>query len=182
MLLSLFCVPCETNTKEFVVEKVEKGLYVRVDYKGTLQNGETFDTSEGGQPFEVHMGAGQLIHGFERELVGMSVNEKKVFTLAPEDAYGVRKEDLVRDLPRADIPPELDLQVGMTIGLQTPEGQQIPAQITHMDDEKVSLDMNHPLVGKSLTFEVEVVAISNTPTQAPAAGCGQGCSCSSDDH
>jgi len=162
------------------VEKVEKDLYVSVDYKGTLQNGEVFDTSYGNQPLEVQIGVGQLIEGFERELMGMSLNEKKVFTLIPDDAYGQRDENLTRDFARSDFPREMEPKVGMTIALQTPEGKQMPAQITHLDDEKLSVDLNHPLAGESLTFEIEVVGISNPQTQSRAGcGCGSGCDCSS---
>jgi peptidylprolyl isomerase len=164
-------------SKESIVEKVEKGLYVSVDYKGTLQNGEVFDTSNGSQPIEVQMGGGQLIAGFERELLGMSLNEKKMFTLDPEDAYGQRDESLSREFARADFPREMEPRVGMFIALQTPEGRQMPARITHLDDEKLSVDLNHPLAGESLTFEIEVVGISNVPTQS-RAGCGSGCDCS----
>jgi peptidylprolyl isomerase len=160
------------------VEKVEKDLYVSVDYTGTLQNGEVFDSSQGGQPLEVQMGVGQLIEGFERELMGMSLNDKKKFTLSPEDAYGQRDDSLTREFARADFPPEIEPRVGMTIALQTPEGRQMPAQITHLDDKKLSVDLNHPLAGESLTFEIEVVGISRTQTQ-PNAGCGCGCDCSS---
>ena len=161
------------------MEKVEKGLFVSVDYKGTLQNGEVFDSSRGSRPLEVQMGAGQLIEGFERELMGMALKETKVFTLEPDEAYGHRDENLTRDFARADLPPEMEPQVGMTIGLQTPDGRQIPAQIAYLDDEKMSVDMNHPLAGEALTFEIEVVGISSTPTQANAGcGCGSGCHCS----
>lgn len=160
------------------MEKVENGLYVSVDYRGTLQNGEVFDSSQGGQPLEVQIGVGQLIAGFERELMGMALNDKKKFTLSPEDAYGQRDEGQTRDFDRSDFPPELEPQVGMTIALQTPEGRQLPAQITYLDEEKLSVDLNHPLAGESLTFEIEVVGISSTPTQTQA-GCGCGCSCSS---
>ena len=159
------------------MEKVEKGLYVSVDYKGTLQNGEVFDTSHGSQPLEVQMGVGQIIKGFERELMGMSLNEKKMFTLNPEDAYGQRDESSTRDFARADFPQEMEPHVGMMIALQTPEGRQMPAKITHLDDEKLSVDLNHPLAGESLTFEIEVVGISNAPTQSHT-GCGSGCNCS----
>jgi peptidylprolyl isomerase len=124
------------------------------------------------------MGAGQLISGFERELVGMILDEEKVFTLTPEKAYGQRDDNLTRDFPKTDIPPEMNPQVGMTVGLQTPEGQQIPARVSHVDDKKVTLDMNHPLAGESLTFEIKVVGISSSPTQAPI-GCESGCDCSS---
>ncbi len=161
------------------MEKVEKGLFVSVDYKGTLQNGDVFDSSHGSQPLEVQMGAGQLIEGFERELMGMALKETKVFTLEPDDAYGQRDENLTRDFARGDLPPEMDPRVGMTIGLQTPDGRQVPVQITYLDDEKMSVDMNHPLAGEALTFEIEVVGISTTPTQANAGcGCGSGCHCS----
>jgi peptidylprolyl isomerase len=162
------------------MEKIENGLYVSVDYKGTLQNGEIFDTSQGGQPLEVQMGGGQLIEGFERELMGMSLNDKKEFTLSPEDAYGQRDDSLNRDFARADFPPEMEPRVGMTIALQTPEGSQMPGRITHLDEEKLSVDLNHPLAGESLTFEIEVLGISSSPTQSHAGcGCGSGCDCSS---
>jgi len=171
---------CQIQSKEPDVEKVEKGLYVSVDYKGTLQNGEVFDTSQGSQPLEVQMGVGQLIEGFERELMGMSLNEKKMFTLNPDEAYGQRDESLTRDFPRADFPAEMEPQVGMTIALQTPEGRQMPAQITYLDEEKLSVDLNHPLAGEPLTFDIEVVGISQTPTQErERCGCGSGCDCSS---
>ena len=160
------------------MEKVENGKFVSVDYKGSLQNGEVFDTSHERQPIEIQMGEGQLIKGFEKELLGMTVNEKKVFTIDPEDAYGQRDENLTQSFARSDVPPEINPQVGMTVGLYAPDGRQVPARITHMDDDKLTLDLNHPLAGESLTFEIEVVGISNTPTQTPTA-CGSGCDCSS---
>ena len=125
------------------------------------------------------MGAGQLIKGFEDALLDMSLNEKKTFTLSPEEAYGERDESLTNAFPRTDVPPEMNLEVGQTVLLTTPEGQQIPAQVVQIDDEKVTVDLNHPLAGESLTFEVEVVGISSTPTQ-PATGCDCGCDCTSD--
>lgn len=158
------------------MEKVENGLYVSVDYKGTLQNGEVFDSSHGRQPLEVQMGIGQLIAGFENELVGMALNDKKVFTLEPESAYGQRDESLIRDFARADLPSEMEPKVGMMLTLQSPEGQQMPAKITHLDDEKLSVDLNHPLAGESLTFEIEVVGISDSSTQSHG-DCGSGCHC-----
>jgi peptidylprolyl isomerase len=160
------------------MEKVEPGLFVSVHYKGTLQNGEVFDTSEGRHPLEAEMGVGQIISGFEKALMGMSLNEKKVFTLDPEDAYGQKDESLTHSFPRADVPAEINPEVGQTVALATQEGQQVPALITEVDDEKVVVDLNHPLAGETLTFDIEVVGISATPTQDPA-GCGSGCACSS---
>jgi len=161
------------------MEKVENGLFVSIDYKGTLQNGEVFDTSHGRQPIEIQMGAGHLIAGFEAELLGMSLNEKKNFTLEPEEAYGHRVEEHVQTFARSEIPPEMNPQVGQTVALTTPDGKQIPARISELNDEKLTVDLNHPLAGELLTFEIEVVGISTTPTQENT-GCGCGCSSESE--
>ena len=160
------------------MEKVVNNTYVSVHYKGTLGDGQIFDSSEGRQPLEVLMGAGQLIKGFENELMDMAVNEKKCFTLEPEDAYGERDENLTHNFARSDVPQGVNPEVGQMIGLRTADGRQMPAQVVSVDDEKVVLDMNHPLAGQSLTFDIEVVGISETPTQVQA-GCGGGCDCSS---
>ena len=156
------------------MKKVENNIYVSVHYIGTLGSGEVFDSSDGREPLEVKMGAGQLIGGFEKALMGMSLNEKKSFTLIAQDAYGERDEKLMYNFPKANIPAEADPQVGEMIGLQDHEGRHMPAKVVSVDDEKVVLDMNHPLAGEALTFDIEVVWISDTPTQA-YAGCGCGC-------
>jgi peptidylprolyl isomerase len=159
------------------MQKIENNLFISLDYKGTLSNGEVFDTSYGRAPLEIQMGAGQLIRGFENALLGMAVNEKKTFTLAPEDAYGHRDESMTQKFPRAGVPPEMNPQVGQTVGLSTEDGQQIPAVIMAVDDQHVTVDLNHPMAGKTLTFEIEIRGISDTPPQS--ASCGSGCDCSS---
>ena len=161
------------------MDKVESGHYVTVHYKGTLDNGDVFDTSEGRHPMEIQMGAGQIITGFEKALMGMAVKEKKAFTLDPEDAYGFRDESLTHSFARSEVPAEMDIEIGQTVSLSSPEGQQVPALIVEADDEKVVVDLNHPLAGQKLTFDIEVVGISDSPTQQPA-GCGSGCHCTSD--
>jgi peptidylprolyl isomerase len=163
------------------MEKVVNGKYVSVNYKGTLENGDIFDTTEGCQPMEVQMGSGQIIKGFEDAILGMSINDKKVFTIDPEDAYGHRIEGYVQTIPRKEMPSGMEVEQGDFIGIQTPDGRQIPAQVTELDDEKLVLDLNHPLAGMTLTFEVEVVGISDTPTQEDE-GCSSGCDCSSGCH
>lgn len=160
------------------MQKVEKGKFVSVNYKGTLENGEVFDTSEGGQPMEVMVGAGQVIQGFEDELMGMELNEKKRFTLEPDEAYGYRDENQLHTFSREQVPPDMNPQAGDVIGLQTPDGQQIPGKIAEADAEKIVVDLNHPLAGEKLNFEIEVVGISDTPTRMQA-GCASGCDCSS---
>ncbi|MCG8472782.1 MAG: peptidylprolyl isomerase [Desulfobacterales bacterium] len=153
------------------MEKVENGLFVQVAYKGTLSNGDVFDSSEGRDPLEVKIGEGQLIPGFEAALMDMKIGDKKTFTLAPEEAYGERSDERTMDFPAADVPPGMNPEVGQTIALSTPDGQQVPATITLVDDEKVVVDLNHPLAGESLTFEIEVMGITNEPTQQPEGGC-----------
>ncbi len=160
------------------MQKVETGKFVSVNYTGTLENGQQFDTSEGRAPLEFKVGAGQMIKGFEAAVMDMTVNEKKTITLAPEDAYGPRDDSRIHEFPRADIPPEIDPQVGQTLALTSPQGQQFPARIAAVDDETVTFDLNHPLAGETLIFEIEVVSINDTPTQQPA-GCAAGCDCSS---
>jgi peptidylprolyl isomerase len=160
------------------MEKVENGLFVSVAYTGTLENGEVFDSSQGRQPLEVEVGAGHVLKGFEEALQGMAMNEKKVFTLTPEDAFGPRNDELTHTFNRSELPPSSDPKVGEILSLSTQDGQQFPARIDQVDDEKIVVDLNHPLAGQSLTFEIEVVGISDTPTQVPM-GCGSGCDCSS---
>ena len=157
------------------MEKVESGKFVSVDYEGRLDSGEVFDSSQNRQPLEVQMGGGQVIRGFEDALMGMGLREKKVFTLEPDEAYGQRDENQLHTFSRSEVPPEMKPQVGDMIGLHTPDGQQIPATIAEADEEKIVVDLNHPLAGKSLTFEVEVIGISDTPTQPMPQGCGCGC-------
>lgn len=161
------------------MNKVENGLYVQVEYEGTLENGDVFDSSKGRQPLEFQMGAGQMIKGFETAVLGMKINEKKSIALEPEDAYGHRDEELTRVFDRSEIPPGMNPEVGQTIALTTPDGQQIPARISNLDDQKIYLDLNHPLAGESLNFDIEVVGITQSPTQQH--GCG-GCGCSDHQH
>lgn len=143
--------------------KAVKGLYVSVDYTGRLHNGEVFDTSDGRKPLVVHMGAGQMIEGFEQALDQMRLNEEKTFTIAPENAYGERKPNLVRSFSREKIPQGMHPEVGRTVELTAASGRQFQARIIRVDDETVVVDFNHPLAGEALTFHVKVVGISDSP-------------------
>jgi peptidylprolyl isomerase len=163
------------------MQKVENGMYVSVDYIGTLDSGEQFDSSEGRSPFEFKVGQGRVIKGFEEAVIGMTLNEKKTFTVSPEEAYGPRDENCMYEFPAAEIPPEIAPEVGQTLALKSPDGREVPARITAVDSEKITFDLNHPLAGESLTFEIQVRSISATPTQQDAGcdcGCGSsGCDC-----
>jgi peptidylprolyl isomerase len=130
------------------------------------------------QKVEFKVGEGQMIKGFEEAVMGMQLNEKKTFTLSPEEAYGERDESYTHEFPTAEIPPEVVPEVGQTLALTSPEGHHIPARIVAVDEETVTFDLNHPLAGESLTFDIQIMSISETPTQEPK-GCGSDCDCSS---
>jgi peptidylprolyl isomerase len=161
--------------EEKSMKKVEDGNYVKVHYTGKFGDGEIFDSSSGCQPIEVHMGAHDVIAGFEDALLGMNLNEKKTFTLEAAEAYGEREEGLQQTFNRSDFPPDFDAEVGQVIILQDPEQGQFPAMVKTLEADQVVLDLNHPLAGRALTFDVEVVEINDQPS---ASACGCGCSCS----
>jgi peptidylprolyl isomerase len=136
-------------------EPAQNGDTVRVHYTGRLENGEVFDTSEGGEPLEFKLGSGQVIAGFDENVIGMSVGEEKTISIEPENAYGERQEGLVGKVERAGLSLGDEPQVGMELALQLPEGQQIPVVITEVTDESVTFDANHPLAGKKLIFDIK---------------------------
>jgi len=105
----------------------------------------------------------------------MSVQEKKTFSLEPSDAYGEREDGLEQTFSRSDFPPDFEAEVGQVIILQDREHGQYPALVKALEDSEVVLDLNHPLAGKALTFDIEVVEINEQSTASP---CGCGCSCS----
>jgi len=158
---------------------VEKDSFVSIDYKGTLDNGTVFDTNADRKPLEFQMGEGQIIKGVEENLMGMALNEKKTFTIAPEKAYGERDESLSQSFAKSDLPKESEPNPGQIIGLQSQDGHQIYGTITEVRDEDFSVDLNHPLAGKSLTFDVEIVGLSKTPFQKQEACETEGCNCAS---
>ncbi len=160
------------------MRKVANGLFVSVTYTGTLDNGEVFDSNEKKFPLEFQAGAGQMIKGFENAVIGMALNEKKEFTLAPEEAYGQRDENGLQEFPRVNVPNGMNPEIGDTVTFSTPDGQQVPARLVEMDDTNLTFDLNHPLAGQALTFSVEVVGISETRSQQ-VQGCGSDCDCSS---
>jgi len=160
------------------MQEVKNGMYVSVDYTGTLENGEQFDSNQGRDPLEFKVGEGRVIKGFEEAVLGMTLDEKKTFTIVPEEAYGQRDESFIHEIPAADIPSEIVPEVGQTLALRSPDGREFPARIAAVDSEKVTFDLNHPLAGESLTFEIQIKSISDTPTQTNA-GCDAGCDCSS---
>jgi FKBP-type peptidyl-prolyl cis-trans isomerase 2 len=141
---------------------IKTGDKIKVDYTGSLEDGTVFDTSEGKQPLEFEVGSGQIIKGFDEAVIGMEKDQEKVVNLASEQAYGEPNPQLVQKVPKEQMPkpPEgQELQPGMTLAVGLPNGQQMPARITEVSDKDVTLDLNHPLAGKKLTFKIKVVDI-----------------------
>ncbi|MDY6987517.1 MAG: peptidylprolyl isomerase [Thermodesulfobacteriota bacterium] len=160
------------------MKTVENGHFVKIDYTGTLENGDTFDSSRNSQPIEVEVGAGRVIKGFEQALIGMALKEKKTFTLPPEEAYGPRDQNLEHSFTRSELPEGVDPKAGQVLTLKNPEGGQFPALVKHADTEKITVDLNHPLAGETLTFEIEVLEINDVPTPCSCtpSECGSCCS------
>jgi peptidylprolyl isomerase len=142
-----------------VEQKAERGDTVVVHYTGTLDSGEVFDSSRGRDPLEFQIGAGQVIPGFDRAVNGLAVGESREVRLEPEEAYGQPQEQLILDVPPDQFPAEMDPAVGQQVQVQVAPGQNQVARITAVDDDAVRLDLNHPLAGQALTFDVELVAV-----------------------
>jgi peptidylprolyl isomerase len=141
---------------------VKKGDKVSLHYTGTLEDGRVFDSSKKrNEPLKFTAGSGQVIPGFDQAVVGMKKGEEKKFTLQAADAYGERKPEMTQTVPRKHLPQNHEPKPGMMLVMGTPDGRQVPATITEVTAENVTLDLNHPLAGKALTFDIEIVEILN---------------------
>ncbi|WP_158837767.1 FKBP-type peptidyl-prolyl cis-trans isomerase [Polaribacter sp. L3A8] len=141
------------------MSQVKENNTVKVHYTGKLADGQIFDTSEGKEPIEFVLGQGQLISGFEQGLIDMKVNEKKTITIAKEEAYGEVNDQLIQEVNKSDLPQDMEPKVGIGLVSKSPEGQEMNLMIVEVKDKSVVIDGNHPLAGKELVFDLEVVAI-----------------------
>ena len=138
---------------------IKNGDVVVLDYEGKLENGEIFDSSKHGDhshPIEFEVGAGKMIPGFEKAVMGLKKGDKKEFSLEPEEAYGQPNEELVKQIPRDSLPQDQEPKEGMFLVMNTPDGHQFPAKIKKVTDKEITIDLNHPLAGKKLIFNIEV--------------------------
>ena len=138
-------------------EQAQKGDTVRVHYTGRLADGQVFDSSEGGEPLEFTLGAGQVIRGFEDGVEGMTVGEEKQVEIESGDAYGDRIEGLVQTISREGLNLGEEPRVGMSLVMQLPDEQQIPVAVTEVTEDSITLDANHPLAGEKLIFDIKRV-------------------------
>ncbi len=138
----------------------KKNDQVKVHYTGTLTSGEEFDSSRGREPLAFTVGAGQMIAGFDQAVEGMELNEIKTVTLQPEEAYGPVFDTLISEVERSALPPEMDPEVGQKLIASSPDGQQTQVVVTEVTETTITVDANHPLAGKELVFEIELVEIT----------------------
>jgi len=142
------------------MKKAQANDTVKVHYKGTLSNGEIFDSSEDRDPLQFKIGNGQVIPGFDKGIEGMEVNQEKTINIPASDAYGQIRQELIQEIPKANIPKDIKPEVGLKLVSKTQSGQEIPIVVTKVEDETITIDANHPLAGQDLTFEVKLVEIA----------------------
>lgn len=139
---------------------VQKGDTVKVEYTGKLDDGTVFDSSEKqGKPIEFKVGEGQVIKGFDNAVMEMKVGDDKTIKIEPADAYGDRNPQMVQKVPKEKLPNE-EITAGMTLMMSLPDGNQMPVQVQEVGESDVTLDMNHPLAGKTLHFDIKLVEVN----------------------
>ena len=139
--------------------RAKYGDTVKVHYTGRLDDGTVFDTSADGDPLQFTIGSGQIIPGFEQAVVGMNPGESKTVKIPAEDAYGQRREDLIIEVEKSQLPEGLKPEVGLQLQSRQPDGRIVVLTIADITESHVTLDANHPLAGKDLTFEIQLVEI-----------------------
>ncbi|WP_439110435.1 FKBP-type peptidyl-prolyl cis-trans isomerase [Lentibacter sp.] len=142
------------------MSEVKSGDTVSIHYTGTLSDGSVFDSSQGREPLEFVVGSGQIIPGLDTALPGMKVGDEKRVEIASDDAYGPHHAEARQAVPRAEIPADIPLEIGVQLQAKNERGEIMPLTVVEVSEETVVLDANHPLAGKDLTFEIELVAVS----------------------
>jgi FKBP-type peptidyl-prolyl cis-trans isomerase 2 len=139
---------------------VKNGDVVAVHYTGRLSTGEEFDSSQGREPLEFTVGAGQMIAGFDAGVIGMNIGEKKTLNISPEEGYGDWSEENTLPFPKENLPADMQIEVGMQLTMRTQDGSPFPVTVHGITEEAVILDANHMLAGKELVFDIEMVTIN----------------------
>lgn len=141
------------------MRKAQDGDKVLIHYTGQLKDGSVFDTSDDQDPFEFTIGSGTVIPGFEQMIVGMEVGETKTETIPCQEAYGFRRDELIGEIERSQIPSDIHPEVGMNLEAVAQDGSRTRFKIIEMNNETVTLDANHPLAGEDLIFEIRLLDI-----------------------
>jgi peptidylprolyl isomerase len=139
--------------------QAKKGDKVKVHYTGRLNDGTVFDSSKDREPLEFQLGQGELIPGFEHAVDGMTPGETKTIDISADQAYGQHREELIQKVPRQQFPTDIEFQVGQRFQIGQQEEQPMIVQVTEVTESNITLDGNHPLAGKNLTFDIELLGI-----------------------
>ncbi|MFX1453934.1 MAG: peptidylprolyl isomerase [Promethearchaeota archaeon] len=152
---------------------VRKGEWIKVEYTGTLDDGTIFDSTgmNGGNPLKFQVGAGHLIKGFDESVVGKDLGDEYSIRLEPSEAYGEYMDGQTHSVPKDQFPKGVELQPGMMLMVMGPQGQ-MPASIKSIEDNEVFIDLNHPMAGKILNFNIKIVETNCEPDPPSACGCG----------
>jgi peptidylprolyl isomerase len=140
--------------------EAKSGDKVKVHYTGKLEDNTVFDSSKDRPPLEFTIGSGSIIPGFENAVIGMQTGESKTFTIPPDEAYGQPRDELKMEVKKSDFPDDITPEVGQQLQMKRADGNVINVVVAEMEDDKVTLDANHPLAGKTLTFDIELVEIA----------------------
>lgn len=139
----------------------QNGNTVKVHYTGKLHDGTVFDSSkQRNEPLEFTLGQGNMIAGFEKAVLGMEVGQSKVADIPANEAYGSKTDEMIIEVPRKDVPANINPEVGQQLAIKQTDGRTVPVTVTDVSDESITLDGNHPLAGKDLIFEIELVEIN----------------------
>lgn len=140
--------------------QAKQGDNVKIHYTGKLDDGTVFDSSEGRDPLSFELGSGQVIPGFDEAVIGMSVGESKNVTIPSEKAYGPRNDQLVMEIPKSQVPSDINPEVNQQLQMGGPNGEIVMVTVTDVSDESITLDANPPLAGKELIFDIELVEVA----------------------
>jgi len=141
------------------MSQAKTGDTVKIHYTGTLDDGSEFDSSSGRDPLEFTVGSGQVIPGFDKAVEGMAVGDQKQVRIEAEDAYGERSDQMIQEVPKSALPDDLEPKEGMGLQARGQDGRVINLTVTEVGDDTITVDGNHPLAGKPLNFDIELVSI-----------------------
>lgn len=141
------------------MSQAKAGDTVKIHYTGTLEDGTQFDSSQGREPLEFELGSGQVIPGFDKAVEGMAVGEQKSVKIDSDDAYGPHNGQMIQEVPKSALPDDLEPKKGMALQAQGQDGRRVNLTVTEVGSESITVDANHPLAGKDLNFDIELVSI-----------------------
>ena len=144
---------------EIILAQPQAGNTVSIHYTGRLEDGTVFDSSEGGDPLTFTVGTGQVIPGFEHAVLGLEIGQKGTTTIPPEEGYGNPNDDLIVEMPRTQLPAGIQPELGQHFQLSLEDGTQLPVVVAATTEATVTFDANHPLAGKTLIFDIELLSV-----------------------